>query len=171
MLNIGEKVLYGAAGACTITDICTKKFGDKGEREYYVLVPVHDTRTTLYVPVDNEALQAKMKKLLSAEEIEALIASMPREEAVWINDEKARQESFKNILKSGDRRELINMTKALYRHRQKVTAMGRKLHMSDERLFKEAEKLLCDEFAVVLEMQPSEVMPFIIHRLDEQTAQ
>lgn len=170
MLNIGEKVLYGAAGACTVTDICTKKFGDKGEQEYYVLVPVHDTRTTLYVPLKNEALQAKMKKLLSPEELEALIDSMPREEAVWINDEKARQESFKSILKSGDRRELIGMTKALYSHRQKVTAMGRKLHMSDERLFKEAEKLLCDEFAVVLDMQPSEVMPFIINKLNAKAA-
>jgi CarD family transcriptional regulator len=170
MLNIGEKVLYGGAGACTITGTCVKKFGDKGEKEYYVLVPVHDSRTTLYVPVGNATLEAKMKKLLSAQEIEALIDSMPKEEPIWINDEKTRQESFKDILRSGDRRELIGMTKALYNHRQKMMARGRKLHMNDERVLKEAEKLICEEFAVVLDINPSEVMPFIIHRLDGQTA-
>lgn len=167
MLEIGEKVLYGAAGACTVTEICTRKFGEAGEREYYVLVPVHDTRTTLYVPVDNESLQAKMKKLLSAEEIESLIASMPEEESLWIADEKVRQEKYKGMLRRGDRRELIGMAKALYRHRQKLMAMGRKLHMADERLFKEAEKLLCDEFAVVLGLKPSEVMTFIAGKLEE----
>lgn len=167
MLKIGEKVLYGSAGACTITDICTKKFGDAGEREYYVLVPVHDSRTTLYVPVDNEALQAKMKKLLSAEELEELIQSMPKEEPVWIVDEKTRQEKYKAMLKSGDRRDLISITKAMYSHRKKMLSMGRKLHMADEKLFREAEKLLCDEFAVVLDINPSEVMPFIINKLEQ----
>lgn len=170
MLKIGEKVLYGAAGACTITEICKKKFGESGEREYYVLVPIHDTRTTLYVPLDNEALKAKMKKLLTAEEIEALIDSMPREEYVWIENEKARQERFKEILRCGDRREIMTMAKSLYAHRQKVMSMGRKLHMSDERMFKEAEKMLCDEFAVVLNMKPADVMPFIIKRLDQTEA-
>ncbi len=166
MLKIGEKVLYGAAGACTVTDICTKKFGDAGEREYYVLVPVYDSRTTLYVPVDNEALQAKIRKLLSAEEIDALISSMPAAESSWISDEKARQEYFKNTLRSGDRRALIGMTKSLYVHRNKVLKMGRKPHMADERMFKEAEKLICDEFAVVLGMEPGEVLPYIMRRLE-----
>ncbi len=170
MLKIGEKVLYGAVGACTVTDMCTKKFGDAGEREYYVLVPVYDSRTTLYVPVDNEALKAKMRKLLSAEEIEELITSMPAAESSWISDEKARQEHFKNTLRSGDRRALIGMTKSLYTHRKKVLSMGRKPHMADERMFKEAEKMLCDEFAVVLGMEPGEVMPYIMGKLDGKEA-
>ncbi len=169
MLKVGERVLYGAAGACTITEICKRQFGDAGEREYYVLVPIHDGRSTLYVPVDNEALRAKMKKLLSAEEIEALIDSMPQEEPAWIEDEKQRQEQFKATLKNGDRREIMGMTKALYNHRKYMMSMGRKLHSCDEKVFREAEKLLCDEFAVVLGMKPAEVMPFIVRRLDTRT--
>ncbi len=167
MLKVGEKVLYGASGACTITEICRKRFGDGPEREYYVLVPIHDGRSTLYVPMDNETLRGKMKKLLSPEEIEALIDSMPKEEPDWIEDEKLRQEQFKATLKSGDRRQIMGMTKALYNHRRRVTAIGRKLHSCDEKVFREAEKLLCDEFAVVLGMKPVEVMPYIIKRLDD----
>ena len=167
MLKIGEKVLYGTAGACTVTDICTKKFGDAGEREYYVLVPIYDSRTTLYVPVDSPASQAKLKRLLSAEEVEELISPMSSTEIFWISDEKARQEHFKSTLRSGDRRALIGMTKALYTHRKKVLGMGRKPHMADEKIFKEAEKLICDEFSVVLGIEPGDVMPYIMNKLGD----
>lgn len=118
MLKIGEKVLYGVAGACTVTGICTRRFSEAGEREYYVLSPVHDARTTLYVPVDGETLRSKVKRLLSEEEVEGLIASMPQEKPLWIANEKARQEAYKGVLRRGDRRELIGMTKALYHHRR-----------------------------------------------------
>ena len=170
MFQVGEKVLYGTAGACTITEICKKSFGDAGEKEYYVLTPIHDGRSTLYVPCANEALRAKMKRLLSGEEIEALIDSMPEEEPQWISDEKKRQEYFKSALKNGDRRELMSIAKALYNHRKYVLSVGRKLHSCDEKVFRETEKMLCDEFAVVLGMKPSEVMPFIIRRLDRRIA-
>ncbi len=170
MLNIGDKVLYGAAGACTVTDICRKKFGDAGEREYYVLVPIHDNRTTLYLPVDNEKLMGKVKQLLSVEEIEDLIRSMPDEKPIWIADEKLRQETYKSMLRSGNRRDLVSITKALYNHRQKMASMGRKLHIADEKLLHEAEKLLCDEFAAVLDLQPSEVNTYIMSRLEPSKA-
>ena len=168
MFQVGEKVLYGTAGACTITEICKKSFGDAGEKEYYVLVPIHDGRSTLYVPCVNEALVAKMKKLLSAEEIMTLIDSMPDADLEWISDERKRQEYFKTALKNGDRREIMGIAKSLYNHRKYVLSLGRKLHSCDDKVFREAEKLLCDEFAVVLGMKPSEVMPFIIRRLDER---
>jgi CarD family transcriptional regulator len=71
-------------------------------------------------------------------------------------------------LKNGDRREIMGIAKSLYNHRKYVLSLGRKLHSCDDKVFREAEKLLCDEFAVVLGMKPSEVMPFIIHRLDER---
>lgn len=166
MLKIGEKVLYGVAGACTVTGICTRRFSEAGEREYYVLSPVHDARTTLYVPVDGETLRSKVKRLLSEEEVEGLIASMPQEKPLWIADEKARQEAYKGVLRRGDRRELIGMTKALYHHRQKLAAAGRRMRAADERIFREAEKLLCDEFAAVLGLRPSEVIGFIAGKLE-----
>ena len=168
MFQVGEKVLYGTAGACTITEICKKSFGDAGEKEYYVLVPIHDGRSTLYVPCANETLLAKMKKLLSAEEIMTLIDSMPEADSEWIDDERKRQEYFKNVIKNGNRQEIMSITKALYNHRKQVLSLGRKLHSCDDKVFREAEKLLCDEFAVVLGMKPAEVMPFIVHRLDRR---
>ena len=169
MLKVGEKVMYGAAGACTVTETVMRRFGEtQKEREYYVLTPVRDGRTTLYVPVDNMALQAKMRRLLSPEELKELVRSLPEEDAPWIADEKIRQEKYKDTLKNGNRRELIAMTRTLYRHRKQVKAMGRRLHVTDERLFQEAEKLLCDEFAVVLGMEPRQVIAFLFEKKGEE---
>ena len=40
------------------------------------------------------------------------------------------------------------------------------MHAADERIFREAEKLLCDEFAAVLGLRPSEVIGFIAGKLE-----
>ena len=169
MLKVGEKVLYGGAGACTVTKTVWRRCGEsQEEREYYVLTPVRDGRTTLYVPVDNAASQAKIRPLLSPEQLTELVRSMPEEEAPWIADEKARQERYKNTLKSGNRRELLVMAKALYLHRKQVKAMGRRLHQTDERLLQEAEKLLCDEFAVVLGMERGQVISYLFEKREEE---
>ena len=54
---------------------------------------------------------------------------------------------------------------------QERQAQGKKMHVSDERFFKEAEKLLYDEFAMVLEIKPEEVLPFILEQLRAEEAQ
>ena len=92
---------------------------------------------------------------------------------LWIEDEKERKVVYKEILERGDRKELVGMIKALHLHEQKQKEKGRKLHMADERFFKTAEKVLYDEFALVLNIQPEQVLPFImqqIHLEEKQAA-
>ena len=62
----------------------------------------------------------------------------------------------------------VEAVRALYRHRREQEARGKRLYIADERFLKEAERLIEDEFAVSLEIEPKEVRPFIEHRL--QTA-
>ena len=81
---------------------------------------------------------------------------------MWIDDENKRKEFFHNILVEGDRRKLIMMIKTIYLHQQEQFKNNkRKLHISDERFFKDAEKLLYDEFAYVLGIEPHQVIDFI----------
>lgn len=42
---------------------------------------------------------------------------------------------------------------------------GLKLRQSDERVMKEAEKIIGDEFAFVLELSPQEMKNFIVQKL------
>ena len=58
------------------------------------------------------------------------------------------------------------MIKALYHHQQVRQAQGKKLHVSDERFLKEAERTLYDEFALVLHISQEQVLPFILDQIE-----
>ena len=102
MININDTILYGSEGVCTVVDIVERDFGGKA-MQYYVLKPVYNNSSTIYVPVHNEALTAKMRRILSKEEIYDIIQAMPGEESMWIEDENERKEKYKEILHRGDR--------------------------------------------------------------------
>ena len=73
MFAVGSFVVYRAEGVCRISDIKAESFGVIGSKEnYYILTPLNDEKSTVFVPVANETLVGMMRPLLSAEEITAL---------------------------------------------------------------------------------------------------
>ena len=72
MFQRGETVLYGSEGVCRIAEIQEMKIG-RTKAEYYVLKPVYRESATIYVPVDNPTLVARMKHVLSQQEIDRLL--------------------------------------------------------------------------------------------------
>lgn len=167
MFEIGEQILYGATGVCRIDSITQMKIGGEN-KSYYVLRPLASESSTVFVPMDNESLVGKMRRVLSEQEIDDLIRAMPKTDTIWIDDEVARKERYREILSGGDRVALIRMIKALYLHQKEQVANKRHLHQSDERFLKDAEKLLHEEFALVLGIGREEVLPLITKRLDEE---
>lgn len=165
MFNINDTIMYGSQGVCRILDIREESFGGE-PKLYYVLEPVYEGNSTIYCPVDSDKIS--LRKLLTLPEIHELIQLMPDTEANWIENDQERKEKFNNIVKQGDHRELICLIKTLYFHRQAKIEAGRKPHAIDERLMKEAEHILYSEFAHVLQIQPDEVLPFIMGQLDIQ---
>lgn len=166
MFKVNDTIMYGTQGICEIVEITEKEFMDT-KREYYVLKPINDSCATLFVPVHSEKTEAKMRAILSEKEICELIENMPNEEANWIQNENERRDKYKKIIASGDRVELIKMIKALYFHKKERESDGKHLYLSDERFFKEAERILYDEFQYVLHIHKDEVMNFIFSRIDK----
>lgn len=164
MYSVGAVVIYRNEGVCRITDTITKRLGDKNI-EYYVLKPVHKENSEIFVPKNNSVLVEKMRKVLSKDEIMQLIKKIPEEGNIWIEDSDERKESYKKILESGERTELVKLIKTLHTHKQKQKKSGKKLRISDERILKDAERMLYDEFAYVLDIPHSEVVPFISGQL------
>ena len=166
MFNKNDVVSYGNSGVCTITGITEKKFADF-KMEYYVLKPVRQDTSTIYVPVHNEKLMAKMRKILSADEVHDLIKSMPEEEEIWINDSAERKTAYRSIISSGNPKEVIKVIKTLHRVQMEKEASGKRLSSSDECLLNDAKRILHDEFALVLNIRPEQVDPFILKELDD----
>lgn len=166
MFNINDNVVYGSQGVCTIVEITEKPFLNQ-KLKYYVLRPAYQKDSKVFVPVDNEKLTQKMRRVLSATEIKELLSQLPDEDTLWIENENERKQKFQEILKEGDRTKLVMLIKALSLHQQEQKDKGKKLHNCDEIFLKEAEKLLYNEFALVLQIEPCQVLPFILEQINQ----
>jgi len=166
MFQVNDTVTYGTNGVCKIEDITMKEFMGT-TKEYYVLKPVNDSAATLYVPVHNEKIAGKMRRILSEQEVYQLIETMPEQDNIWFQRDNERKEQYKMIIAEGDHRKLIGMIKAIYLHKKKREEEGKRLHISDERFFKEAERILYDEFQYVLNIRREELLPLIISKIKE----
>ncbi len=160
MPDIGSYVIYGANGICIVKDKRKEKLcGTKNE--YYILSPVDSNNSTIYVPADNSALVAKMKSILSKNEIISLIADIGDDEISWQSDNKLRKEEFGRILDKGDRKELLKLIKCIYLKKKELNSSNKKLWAADEAALKRAEKIINAEFSLVLEISPEDVPSFI----------
>lgn len=160
MFEINMDVIYGMNGVCRIVDIRNETFGEE-EKLYYVLNPISDLDATIYVPVNNPKSVSKMKTILTKDEVYELIHSMPQEPIIQEKNSKVRKEIFTQIIKEGDRRELIKLIKTVYVQKKQREKEGKKVWASDETALKKAERILYEEFAVVLELHYDEVIPLI----------
>ena len=165
MFQVNDTIMYGTQGICKIVEIAEKDFMGM-KKEYYVLKPMNDVAATLFAPVNNEKIESKMRRILTEREIYALIEDMPKEEAKWIKNENERKEQYKQIIASGNHMELIKMIKALYLQKQEREADGKHLYLSDERFFKEAERILYDEFQYVLDVSRDDLMNYIFGTIE-----
>jgi CarD family transcriptional regulator len=171
MYKENDTVMYQAQGLCKIAEISEKEF-EGNRRQYYVLKPLNDDKTTIFIPVDNGTTTAKMYPVSSPEEMLALIQTMLREKPIWIDDEIVRKVRYQEILSGGNRLELARLAKTLYLRQQAQKNQGKRLHLTDERYLKEAEKILYEEIAHVLNIERGQVLSFILDQvqLEEQSS-
>ena len=165
MFEVNDMVLYGTNGVCELIGIEKRDCGGKMV-EYYILKPFYTSNSTVFVPVNNPKLTSKMRYVLTREEIHRMIRSIPENRPEWTEDERERKEKFKDITGRADTFELIRLIGALLEHQREVVERGKKLHIADERMLREAEKMICDEFAYVLGISQEEVADYITRELE-----
>lgn len=155
MFGIGEYVVCGNKGVCSVENITTLNIsGVDKDREYYILKPVYSPASTVYMPVDvsNEA----MRSVMTREEAESLIRGIPEIELLTIVNEKFSEQIYKECLKSNNPVELVKMIKTISLRKQKRIAEGRKITAVDAKYFHIAEDGLYGELAVALGMSRGE---------------
>ena len=162
-LQVGDCVHYGAHGVCRVCGREAKEFG-RCKREYFALRPTGNENILLYLPVDAEPVKVKLRRLMSRQEILALVHGVERSPTPWISDSKVRRETWNRALRSGDAAELIGMVRSLHAHEQALPE-GKQLPMSDLELMQMAERLLYSEFSFVLHIREDQVLPLILGEL------
>ncbi len=163
MFSVGQTVMFLSAGVCTVREIAAMDTG-AGVREYYVLAPVYDARSTVYVPADNAEMLSQMRPVITAGEIDELIAEVSAQKCEWIADDAARKEFCDEILRSGDRKGLMCLIEMLYLRREELRANKKRFQIADDNNLKKAEKMLHDEFSYALGIDREAVPGYIMEK-------
>lgn len=167
MFQVGDRVVYGIHGVCDIKDSETQTV-DRKKVTYLVLEPLGQPGSRYMVPTHNAVAMGKLKKMLTREELEAMIRSENVRKDCWIQDEGQRKQTYRELIASGDRERLMSVVHTLYRHKADQAAAGRKVHLCDDNFLRDAEKLLIGEAAIVMGMEPEEAKQFIRAQLKSE---
>lgn len=168
-MTIFEKsdyIVYDNAGVCLIEDITAKKFDYwDSERLCYVLRPISSSSSMVFVPVDNEKLTKKMRRIMSKEEIDTILDNVRTRCIIWENDRRRRMEHFKEILSAKNQQDMLLLASCIYAKKKELSAIGKKLSSSDEMILKETERFVNEEFAFSLKLSTSQVAEYIQAKL------
>jgi len=144
MFQIGEYVVHGNDGICEVKDITQLELpGSSSKRQYYLLVPQKEKNGRIYSPVESSKVQTR--KVITKQEADTLIREIPAIQAAWVENEKLRENVYKEAIKSCDLRELVKIIKNMYLRRQERISSGKKATVLDDRYFKLAEDKLYSE--------------------------
>ena len=169
MFQADDVIIYGSHGVCRIVDISEQRINGS-IKKYYVLKPVQDHGATIFAPMDNENVCKKMRRLLSAEQIDRIIDTLPEDPEVLPEKDGDRKELYKRLLAGSDPAQLMNMIQTVYCHRKQRVAQGKRLHVVDEYFFKDAEQILYNEFQYVLQLESKEaLMDYILSRMEKRS--
>lgn len=164
MYEVGSWFVYGVHGVCRVIGK-EKQLVDRKRTEYLILEPIGQNESRYYLPMANPVAMAKLKAVLSAEELKTLLASDEVRKDCWIMEENLRKQHYRDLISNGDRVSLLQMVSSLYRYKASQSAAGRKFHQCDENFLRDAEKLLSSEIALVLELTQEQARDYLRSQL------
>ena len=160
MYQVGDAVLYGNNGICRIREI-TRMESCGMVDDFYVLKPVSSEATTVFVPLGSEILLSRMHPLLSEGEMRSLLDGLCEAAPIWVENENQRKTLFREIMNSGDRLAIVRVFLTLKNMREEREKKGKHLRVSDERAYRETERIFFDELSLVLGWSREECESFL----------
>ena len=162
MFDIGEKIIYGENGVCTVVKIAPLDMnGAAREKLYYHLTPLVGSGT-YFAPVDTNAF---MRPIISRSEAEALIDAIPGIEPAICTDNRFNHVDafYRELFKLHSNEALVSVIKGLRcRMAEKKTRSTRA-----EATMKRAKDILHGELSVALDIDFGQVEGYIRDRVGD----
>lgn len=159
---VGEKIVYGEHGVCTVEKIAPLDMSGVSKNTlYYHLSPLIGSGT-FFAPVNSDAF---MRPVMDRSQAEALIDAMPGIAPAICNDNRFNHVDafYKDLFRTHSCEALVSIVKGLNsRISERKTKSSRA-----EATMKRAKDMLHGELSVALEMDISEVEPYILSRIGE----
>ncbi len=160
MFKINEYVVY-KRDVCKVTGIKHRNFNNK---DYYVLSPVDDESLTIEIPIKRK--KKFIRPLITNEEVMNIIKEIPNVEAIT-GKSRTLENEYKKLLNTGDHLDVLTVLKTTYLRNKEREEAGKKTTEKDTEYFELAEKMLYNEFALVLGKTYNETKKFVEKKVYE----
>lgn len=165
MFEIGEYIMYGKSGVCKLDCVCRSPFDEKDTRTYYKLEPIFGTPSVIYTPVDND--KVAWRSLMKKEEAMELIERMPNIDALTVENEKQRRETYKSAVSELKPEGFVSIIKTVYDRRRTFETMRRHITEVDSEYESFSKRALYAELSIVLGVPFDDVESYIAKKIDE----
>ena len=164
MYKLGTRVSYRSEGVCVVTEIRRQKFGVLNElKDFYILSPIKEPNSKLFVPADNETLISKMRPLCTADDVNQLAKKLYSERLEWIEQPRPRSNYFRDILSDGDRETLILLIHTITEKEEQLISIGKHITQGDMAALSRAKKMLVAEFSVTTNIATEQALLSVIN--------
>ena len=164
--QIGDCIVKVDVGLCRVSDIVHLNGFGTENKLYYLLLPFSDEKTKIYVPLDRD--NTNIRKAVNSDEALKIIKGIPQIKQIHIENEKQREQRYKEAIMSCKPEMWISMIKTMYLRKQSRNMQGKKNTAMDERYFKLAEELLYSELAFALGREKTEIRNLIAETVKKE---
>lgn len=165
MLSIGTYVMKVNEGICKVEDIVQRADGNE-MRDYFRLIPISNDTMNIYLPKRDE--YPGIRNLITKEEAELTLNTMAEILPKKIENDKQREQIYKDALKSLDLSQLVSVLRNMDLRVEERKKIGKKITALDERYQKMMEDFLVSELAFVLEKERIDVMKLILEKISKR---
>ncbi len=166
MLSVGECVIYGSHGLCSVRDILVPSFLERGkEKQYYQMISAVDAGSVLYVPV--EGAEDKVREVIDFEEAEGLIDEIEYVPELELPEGKKAEPAIMGVIKRNVAEEMMALVKSLRKIKAIREMEGKKFASLNEKYLNIAEKLLYTELAFSLKTEKDDIKKRVLDELSQ----
>ncbi|MDY2727589.1 MAG: CarD family transcriptional regulator [Candidatus Onthovivens sp.] len=160
VVNREKLLIHKVHGLCEIIDQI-----EMGGNQYYKVRVVGEDGLTLYCPIDKKG--ELYRDLISKEQAVALFEYMKTIKDVKFDSSKQRRTQFKEMLFSGDPKNIAYILRVLYIYKRYKDDKNQTLGLEDKKMFDYAENLMKDELSVVFNVDKSDIDQLISANLSD----
>ena len=159
---MGDLIVYGGTGVCRVEGLESKTVAGE-EKAFYLLRPLYQSGT-ISAPAGGKVF---MRPVVSREEAEAIIDSMPDMPALSLHERNFTQLAarYQQLLCSHDCADIAGLVVSIHAKKRAAESLGRRFGQVDARFMKRAETLLYGEFSAALGIPYDDVEPYIRSRM------
>ena len=162
----GEYVFHESGGICVIDDVQKAPLDNMpADREYYVIKPLYDPNSVIYMPVDSDRIF--VRRLLSKAEAEALLDRIPKVGVIEESNAKLLRQRYVELMRLHDPVEWVRVIKTVYLRTTEHTTPTRRISETECAHAETAKRNLHTELALALGLDADKMEAYISEHIQK----